>query len=79
MDFGQLFGSLNLNIAGDREQKLRNSRSDFRDPEMVSRRHELGPYRDFKVGLRGLKKKKYNRALYTKSDSAERLRQPRRI
>ena len=53
-----------MNIAGDREQKLRNSRSDFRDPKMVCRRHELGPYRDFKVALRGLKKKKYNRALY---------------
>ena len=58
MDFGLLFGSLNFNFAGDREQKLRNSRSDFRDPKMVSRRHDLGPYRDFKVGLRGLKKTK---------------------
>ena len=55
MDFGQLVGSLNLNIAGDREQKLRNSRSDFRDPKMVCQRHELGPYRDLKVALRGLK------------------------
>ncbi len=58
MDFGQFFGSLNLNIAGDREQKLRNSRSDFRSdfgPQNGCQRHELGPYRDFKVGLRGLK------------------------
>ena len=48
MDFGQLFGSLNLNIAGDREQKLRNSRSDFRDPKKFVGGMSSGPIETLK-------------------------------
>ncbi len=42
-----------MNIAGDREQKLRNSRSDFGTPKGLVG----GIGADFKVALRGLKQK----------------------